>query len=60
MTELIPAGDTADAVEILEIWPDPVDGASLAEEIRDRLKAHVVFGNITDADALAVWIFGTY
>ncbi len=55
-----PDAEVDDAVEVLEPWHDPVDGASLAEEIRDRLRAHVVFGNTVDADALAVWIIGTY
>ena len=47
-------------VERLEPWSDPVDGASLAEEVRDRLRAHVVFGAAHDADATALWIIGTY
>jgi hypothetical protein len=29
--------DTANVIETIEIWPHPVDGASLADEIRDRL-----------------------
>lgn len=52
--------DSATVIETLEIWPDPVDGASLAEEIRDRLKAHVVFGASGDADCAALWIIGSY
>jgi putative DNA primase/helicase len=59
------AGDNADqdkatAIETIEIWPHPVDGASLAEEIRDRLKAHVVFGASGDADCAALWVIGSY
>ncbi len=56
------AGDDGDesGIETLEPWADPVDGASLAEEIRDRLRAHVVFGAAGDADAATCWIFGTY
>jgi len=52
--------DGASGIETLDPWPDPVDGASLAEEIRDRLRAHVVFGAAGDADAATIWIFGTY
>lgn len=56
------AGEDADesGIETLEPWADPVDGASLAEEIRDRLRAHVVFGAAGDADAATCWIFGSY
>ena len=32
----------------------------LAEEVRDRLRAHVVFGKSADADAAALWIFGSH
>ncbi|MBF9059049.1 hypothetical protein HKCCSP123_07610 [Rhodobacterales bacterium HKCCSP123] len=52
--------DDTHGIESLEPWPESVDGASLAEEIRDRLRAHVVFGNTVDADAAAIWIIGTY
>lgn len=52
--------DDSGGIETLEPWADPVDGASLADEIRDRLRAHVVFGAAGDADAAAVWIVGTY
>jgi len=56
-----PSGnDDASGIETLEPWADPVDGALLAEEIRDRLRAHVVFGATGDADCAALWIFGTY
>lgn len=56
-----PDGDAKpETVETLDPWPDPVDGASLAEEIRDRLRAHVVFGAAGDADAATLWILGTY
>ncbi len=47
-------------LETLTPWPDAVDGASLAEEIRDRLRAHVVFSTAADADAATLWIFGSY
>jgi len=52
--------DTANVIETIEIWPHPVDGASLADEIRDRLKAHVVFGASGDADCATLWIIGSY
>ncbi|MFU8863391.1 MAG: DUF3631 domain-containing protein [Rhodobacterales bacterium] len=52
--------DTANFIETVEPWPYQVDGASLAEEIRDRLKAHVVFGASGDADCAALWIIGSY
>ncbi|WP_296762639.1 DUF3631 domain-containing protein [Sediminimonas sp.] len=52
--------DAPEAIETIEPWPDPVDGASLAEEIRDRLRAHVVFGATGDADCAAIWIIGSY
>ncbi|WP_431299183.1 DUF3631 domain-containing protein [Tabrizicola sp. BL-A-41-H6] len=54
--------DDADSIgiETLTPWLDPVDGASLAEEIRNRLRAHVVFGASGDADAATLWIFGSY
>ena len=56
----VDGGDQPETIETVEAWPDPVDGASLAEEIRDRLKAHVVFGTAHDADAAALWIIGSY
>lgn len=52
--------DEADAIETVDPWPEPVDGASLAEEIRDRLRAHVVFGADADVDCATLWIIGTY
>lgn len=52
--------DAATAIETIEIWPHPVNGASLAEEIHDRLKAHVVFGASGDADCATLWIIGSY
>ena len=54
--------DDADSsgIETLTPWSDPVDGASLAEEVRDRLRAHVVFGASGDADAATIWIIGSY
>jgi putative DNA primase/helicase len=53
-------GDSPEAIETLEPWADPVEGASLAEEIRDRLQAHVVFGTQADADCAALWVIGSY
>ena len=52
--------DTPEAIETIEAWPDPVEGASLAEEIRDRLRAHVIFASSADADCAALWIIGSY
>lgn len=52
--------NTPEAIETLTLWPDPVDGASLAEEIRDRLRAHVIFGAIHDADCTSLWILGSH
>lgn len=46
-------------IETLTPWPEPVDGVSLAEEVRDRLRAHVVFGSSGDVDAATLWIFGS-
>lgn len=46
--------------EHLEPWPDEVVGASLAEEVRERLTAHVAFASHHDATAAALWILGTY
>ncbi len=53
-------GDTETVIETVEPWPYPVHGASMADEIRDRLKAHVVFGASGDADCGALWIIGSY
>ncbi|MFC3613562.1 DUF3631 domain-containing protein [Lutimaribacter marinistellae] len=52
--------DRPETIEKVEPWPDPVDGASLAEEIRDRLHAHVIFAGSGDADAATLWILGSY
>lgn len=55
-----PAEEGGEIIETLEPWPDPVDGASLAEEIRSCLRAYVVFTNAADADALTLWIVGSH
>jgi putative DNA primase/helicase len=47
-------------VETLEPWADAVDGASLAEEIRNTLRAHVIFAAPGDTDLAAVWTIGSY
>ncbi|MCC5956467.1 MAG: DUF3631 domain-containing protein [Natronohydrobacter sp.] len=52
--------DAPEAIETIEAWPDPVEGDSLAEEIRDRLRAHVVFASASDADCAALWLLGSY
>lgn len=46
--------------EDIEPWPEPVDGAVLADEICDCLKSYVVFATPGDADAAALWVVGTY
>lgn len=53
------SGNTVKVEEIVP-WPDPVDGASLAEEIRKRLIAHVVFSTPGDANTATLWILGSY
>jgi len=42
-----------------EPWPEPVDGAKLADEIVTVLRRHVVMGQ-QKANAIALWIFLTY
>lgn len=49
-----------EVVEALQPWPDEVVGSSLAEEIRDTLRAHVVFASATDADAATLWALGSF
>jgi hypothetical protein len=51
---------TGEIIETLEPWPDPVDGAELANEIRAVIRAHVVVGAPGDADLATLWTFGTY
>lgn len=59
-----PAGaedpDAPEAIETIEAWPDPVNGDALAGEIRDRLRAHVIFASPADADCAALWLLGSY
>ena len=50
----------AGLVESTVPWPDPVDGKSLANEIRSRLESHVVFQSAHHAVLVTLWIFGTY
>lgn len=52
--------DAPEAIETIEAWPEPVNGAALAEEIRSRLRAHVIFASPEDADCAALWIIGSY
>lgn len=47
-------------IEELEAWPDAVNGASLAHELRNRLLAHVIFERTSDADAAALWVLGAW
>ena len=53
-------GESVLSLEELEAWPLRVDGAPLAEEIRTRLLAHVVFARTADADVATLWAIGTY
>lgn len=57
-----PKGGAADAagLEVIEPWPDAVDGAELAELVRGRLRAHVAFGVEADADTATLWVMGSY
>jgi hypothetical protein len=48
------------AIETLDPWPDSVDGAALAEEVRITLRAYVIFAAPSDADIAAVWTLGSY
>ncbi|MGY6534288.1 MAG: hypothetical protein ACXIVG_02970 [Pararhodobacter sp.] len=52
--------DDASGIETPDPWPDPVEGASLAEEIRARLGAYVVLVAAGDVDAATILIFGSY
>ena len=47
-------------IETLNPWPYAVDGAALADELRQRFLSHVVFGDDTDVDVAVLWVFGTY
>jgi putative DNA primase/helicase len=56
-----PPDDTGeDDFQPPDLWPEPVDGAEVAETIRAALLAHVVFQSPTHADAATLWILGTY
>lgn len=52
--------DQPEIVERLDPWPDPVDGGSLAEEIRVQFQSHVVFASAHDVDVATLWVLGTY
>ena len=54
-------GDDKPAItERPEPWPDPVDGLWLADEMRARFRAHVIFAHPNDADLAALWAPGTF
>ena len=55
-----PDAPMAEAVEVADPWPDPVDGLAEAEGVRRALLAHVVFPGDADADAATLWIIGTF
>jgi putative DNA primase/helicase len=46
-------------VEEVEPWPAPVNGNELLQQIRSHLEAHTILPTGA-ADALALWILGTY
>lgn len=50
----------ASIVEALEPWPHDVSGIELAETIRRHLRAHVVFEQAGDADAVTLWTLAGY
>jgi hypothetical protein len=52
--------DEAAPFAAVDPWPDPVNGAALADEIRALLMAHVIFGAAGDADTATLWAIGTY
>ena len=59
--ERVGSGEAEVAItERLDPWSDPVDGLALAEEMRERLRAHVIFGLDADADLAALWTLGSY
>jgi hypothetical protein len=47
-------------IEALDPWLHPVEGAALADQIRDTLRAYVIFGADGDADVATVWSLGSY
>jgi hypothetical protein len=51
---------SADVVESLEPWPEPVDGGALANVIQTTLSRHVTFADQADPIAATLWVFGTY
>jgi hypothetical protein len=55
-----PNDDASEPFESIEPWFEPVDGAELAEEILNRLRAHVIFASPSDAFCAALWILGSY
>jgi putative DNA primase/helicase len=46
-------------IEVLDPWPDPVDGAELAEAVRSTVVRYVVVENGLDV-ALTLWVLGSY
>ena len=48
------------AIASPEPWPEEVFGRDLAERVQDALTRHVVFADIHHADALTLWLMGTY
>lgn len=54
------AQDADDVIEVLEPWPEPVDGAALANTIHATMCQHMTFADPADPVAATVWLFGTY
>lgn len=52
-------GDPPPLADEVESWPDPVDGAELAGEIRALLCRHMVLPDGADV-ALSLWALGSY
>ena len=67
MQKLRPAAPTTfqepsggEIIEALDPWLQPVEGAALADQIRDTLRAYVIFGADGDADLATLWSLGSY
>ncbi|SES64356.1 DUF3631 domain-containing protein [Oceanicella actignis] len=46
--------------ERLDAWPDDIDGCAVADAMRARLMAHVIFAHPSDADLATLWVLGGY
>lgn len=52
--------DPGDLVEILKPADQAVQGADLADRIATTIASHVLFNSAAEADAVALWVIGTY